>query len=112
MAEFERDSKGRFTSKKKPQTKTEKLSAKAKAQPRDSKGHFIKKPAEIVGAVVTADSMSCLSVSAAPVKEPDNTFIKTMAEVGDKLNIVIQCLNKLDDIKSFLTGNKAEEPRK
>ena len=109
MAEFERDSKGRFTSKKKPQTKAEKLAAKAKAQPRDSKGHFIKKTIEVT---VPVDSITCLSVPAAPVKEPDSTFIKTMAEVGDKLNIVIQCLNKLDDIKSFLTGGKNKDNKK
>lgn len=115
MAKLLRDAKGRFVTAgvkealTKKSSRTKQLSDKAKSQPRDAKGHFIKQAVTIAVDPGTQDT-TCISVVTTPKGTvDDNVWAKTMAEVSAKLNVVIQGLDKLADFKDYITGKKSSK---
>lgn len=115
MAKLLRDAKGRFITAgvkealTKKASRTKQLSDKAKSQPRDAKGHFIKQDVIISVDPGTQDT-TCISVMSTPKGNIDDSFwANTMAEVSEKLNVVIQAIDKLTDFKDFITGKKSSK---
>lgn len=116
MKKLLRDAKGRFISPKNQDavvTTSAKLSKKAKSQPRDAKGHFIKAAPTLIAvdpgeASETAISVVNTVVDPIELKRVQNTWEVALTEVSEKLNTVIQCINKLDGLRNYIVGSRAK----
>lgn len=84
-------------------------SLKAASQLRDAKGHFIKgyrttklsvDPGAEGATVVTVVNTTI------PGEESTGGWYKKLAEVADKLTVVISSLDKLSDFKDYISSNK------
>lgn len=84
-------------------------SLKAARQLRDAKGHFIKgyKTTNLSVDPGAQDTTVVTVVNTTiPGDAPTGGWYKKLAEVADKLTVVISSLDKLADFKDYISGNK------